>query len=593
MGWYVARRVAVMVPVFLGATLLIYGMVFLLPGDPVAALAGDRPLTPAVAAQLRSHYHLDDPFLVQYLRYLGGILHGDLGRAYSGLPVSAVLAHAFPVTIRLALIALAVEAVLGIGFGVIAGLRQGGIFDSAVLVTGLVIIAIPIFVLGFLAQFLFGVQLEIAPVTVGERASVGRLLLPGIVLGAMSFAYVVRLTRSAVAANAHADYVRTATAKGLSRPRVVTVHILRNSLIPVVTFLGADLGALMGGAIVTEGIFNIHGVGGVLYQAVTRQETPTVVSIVTVLVLIYLITNLLVDLLYAAWTRGSAMAEHTGFWLDAWRGLRRRPKFVIAAALILLILVVAAFPSLFTAADPTYADPSQSMLAPSAAHWFGTDLQGHDIYSRTVYGARASVTVGLGATLAVFVVGGALGALAGFYGSWIDAVVSRVTDVFLGLPLLLAAIVLMQVMHHRTVWTVIAILALFGWPQVARIARGAVLEVRASDYVLAAKALGLNRFQILLRHALPNAVGPVIAVATVALGIFIVTEATLSYLGVGLPTSVVSWGGDINVAQTRLRSGSPILFYPAGALAITVLAFMMMGDALRDALDPASRAWRA
>ncbi|CKO92601.1 dipeptide-transport integral membrane protein ABC transporter dppC [Mycobacterium tuberculosis] len=233
------------------------------------------------------------------------------------------------------------------------------------------------------------------------------------------------------------------------------------------------------------------------------------------------------------------------------------------------------------------------MLAPSAAHWFGTDLQGHDIYSRTVYGARASVTVGLGATLAVFVVGGALGALAGFYGSWIDAVVSRVTDVFLGLPLLLAAIVLMQVMHHRTVWTVIAILALFGWPQVARIARGAVLEVRASDYVLAAKALGLNRFQILLRHALPNAVGPVIAVATVALGIFIVTEATLSYLGVGLPTSVVSWGGDINVAQTRLRSGSPILFYPAGALAITVLAFMMMGDALRDALDPASRAWRA
>lgn len=593
MGWYVARRVAVMVPVFLGATLLIYGMVFLLPGDPVAALAGDRPLTPAVAAQLRSHYHLDDPFLVQYLRYLGGILHGDLGRAYSGLPVSAVLAHAFPVTIRLALIALAVEAVLGIGFGVIAGLRQGGIFDSAVLVTGLVIIAIPIFVLGFLAQFLFGVQLEIAPVTVGERASVGRLLLPGIVLGAMSFAYVVRLTRSAVAANAHADYVRTATAKGLSRPRVVTVHILRNSLIPVVTFLGADLGALMGGAIVTEGIFNIHGVGGVLYQAVTRQETPTVVSIVTVLVLIYLITNLLVDLLYAALDPRIPMAEHTGFWLDAWRGLRRRPKFVIAAALILLILVVAAFPSLFTAADPTYADPSQSMLAPSAAHWFGTDLQGHDIYSRTVYGARASVTVGLGATLAVFVVGGALGALAGFYGSWIDAVVSRVTDVFLGLPLLLAAIVLMQVMHHRTVWTVIAILALFGWPQVARIARGAVLEVRASDYVLAAKALGLNRFQILLRHALPNAVGPVIAVATVALGIFIVTEATLSYLGVGLPTSVVSWGGDINVAQTRLRSGSPILFYPAGALAITVLAFMMMGDALRDALDPASRAWRA
>ncbi|CQD05053.1 ABC transporter permease [Mycobacterium europaeum] len=285
-------------------------------------------------------------------------------------------------------------------------------------------------------------------------------------------------------------------------------------------------------------------------------------------------------------------AGRSGFWRDTWRGLRGRPKFVIAGLLILFVVLVAMFPALFTGADPAYADAGQSLLPPSRAHWFGTDLQGHDVYARTVYGARASVTVGVGAALVVFVVGGALGALAGFYGGWVDAVVSRVSDVFFGLPLLLAAIVLMQVMRHRTVWTVIAILALFGWPQVARIARGSVLAVRASDYVLAAKALGLSRFQILLRHALPNALGPVIAMAALALGVFIVTEATLSYLGVGLPSTVVSWGGDINLAQTRLRAGSPILFYPAGALAITVLAFMMMGDALRDALDPASRAWR-
>jgi len=280
-----------------------------------------------------------------------------------------------------------------------------------------------------------------------------------------------------------------------------------------------------------------------------------------------------------------------GFWGDTWRGLRRRPKFIIAATLIAFVIVVAAFPALFTGADPGYADPNQSLLTPSAAHWFGTDLQGHDIYARTVYGARASITVGLGATLVVFVVGGSVGALAGFYGGWIDAVVSRIADVFFAIPLLLAAIVLMQVMHHRTVWTVIAILALFGWPQVARIARGAVLAVRGSDYVLAAKALGLSRFGILVRHAVPNAIGPVIAVSTIALGLFIVTEATLSYLGVGLPPAVVSWGGDINVDQIRLRAGSPILFYPAGALAITVLAFMIMGDVLRDALDPTSRAW--
>jgi oligopeptide transport system permease protein len=286
--------------VFLGATLLIYAMVFLLPGDPIAVLGGDRPVSPALAAQLRAQYHLGDPFWLQYLKYLQGVFTGDLGRSFSGLPVKDVLAQAFPVTIRLTLVALAVEAVFGIGFGVIAGLRKGGLFDATILVTSLVIIAVPIFVLGFLAQYVFGIKLGIAPVTVGDKATFGRLLLPGFVLGAVSFAYVVRLTRAAVSENAGADYVRTATAKGLSRPRVVTVHILRNSLIPVVTYLGVDVGALMTGAIVTEGIFNIHGVGGALYQAITRHEAPTVVSIATVLVVVYLVANLAVDVLYAA-----------------------------------------------------------------------------------------------------------------------------------------------------------------------------------------------------------------------------------------------------------------------------------------------------
>ena len=274
----------------------------------------------------------------------------------------------------------------------------------------------------------------------------------------------------------------------------------------------------------------------------------------------------------------------------------KRPQFFLAAALIVLVLLVAAFPGLFTGIDPHAANPDQSLLGPSAQHWFGTDLQGHDVYARTVYGARASVLVGLGAVLAAGLIGGVLGALAGFYGGWVDALVSRCTDVVFGIPLLLAAIVLMQVMHRRSVWTLIAVLAVFGWPQIARITRGSVLAVRSADYVLAAKAMGLSRFRILVRHVVPNAIGPVIVVATIALGAFIVTEATLSYLGVGLPPSVISWGGDINLAQNRLRSGSTVLFYPATALAVTVLAFMLMGDVLRDAFDPAARGrlrWRS
>jgi oligopeptide transport system permease protein len=298
MAWYVVRRLLQMVPVFLGATLLIYAMVFLIPGDPIAALAGPRKLTPAVEAQLRARYHLDQPFFTQYLLYLKGIVTFDFGTAFSGRPVRDELARAFPITMKLAVMAVAIEGVFGVVFGLIAGLRKGKWFDSVLLVVSLVIIAVPIFVVGFLAQYFLGVKWGIAPVTVTGKATVQELLVPAFVLGSLSFAYVLRLTRNSVAENLSADFVRTATAKGLSRRRVVTVHVLRNSMIPVITFLGADLGALMGGAIVTEGIFNIPGVGGTLYQAIVRGEPPTVVSFVTVLIVVFLLANLLVDLLY-------------------------------------------------------------------------------------------------------------------------------------------------------------------------------------------------------------------------------------------------------------------------------------------------------
>ncbi|GAB4582568.1 ABC transporter permease [Nocardia sp. IFM 10818] len=300
MVWYVIRRLLQMIPVFLGATLLLYTLVFFLPGDPIQALAGERQMTPAVEAALRARYHLDQPFFIQYWEYLKGIVTFDFGTSFSGRPVRDELARAFPITIKLALMAVVIETVFGVGFGLIAGLRKGKWFDSTLLVVSLVIIAVPIFVVGFLAQFLLGVKWGIAPVTVGGKAGFTDLLVPAFVLGSLSFAYVLRLTRNSVAENMSADYVRTATAKGLSRRRVIVVHILRNSMIPVVTFVGADLGYLMGGAVVTEGIFNIPGVGGTLYQAITRGEPPTVVAFVTVIIVILLISNVIVDLLYAA-----------------------------------------------------------------------------------------------------------------------------------------------------------------------------------------------------------------------------------------------------------------------------------------------------
>ena len=236
---------------------------------------------------------------MQYLLYLKNLLSFDLGQTFSGQPVADVIARAFPVTARLAIMALVFEAFFGILFGVFAGLRKGKLFDSTILIASLIVIAVPTFVLGFVLQFLVGVKLAWVKPTVSPGAPWSDLILPALVLGLVSLAYVIRLTRTSVIENKTADYVRTATAKGLSRRRVVMVHIVRNSMIPVVTFLGADLGSLMGGAIVTEGIFNVPGIGNLLYQSILKGETPTVVAVVSVLVLVFVIANLVVDLLYA------------------------------------------------------------------------------------------------------------------------------------------------------------------------------------------------------------------------------------------------------------------------------------------------------
>lgn len=296
---YVGRRVLQMIPVFLGATFLLYTLVFLMPGDPVAALGGEKGMTAEAAARIRAEYNLDKPFWMQYLLYLKGIFTFDLGTTFSQRPVAEVLGAVYPVTVKLAVMALIFEAVFGILFGFWSGVRRGGIFDSTVLVLSLIVIAVPTFVIGFLLQFFIGLKLGWLPITYRSEEEFISLLMPAVVLGAVSFAYVIRLTRQSVSENLSADYVRTARAKGLSNGVVLRKHVLRNSMIPVTTFLGGDLGALMGGAIVTEGIFNIPGVGQTLYRAILLGEPATVVGFTTVLVLVYIVANLLVDLLYA------------------------------------------------------------------------------------------------------------------------------------------------------------------------------------------------------------------------------------------------------------------------------------------------------
>ncbi|EGR97323.1 ABC transporter, permease protein [ [[Propionibacterium] namnetense SK182B-JCVI] len=546
---YIVRRILQMIPVLIGTTFIIFCLVFALPGDPTAGRCGERPCPPAYVAAFRAEYNLDKPLLVQYGLYLEKLLHGNLGVDYYGNTVVSELGARYPVTIKLAVIALLVEIVIGILAGVWAGVRRGAFIDYFVLVSSLIVISIPIFVIGSLAQLIFGLRLGWLPVTAGDGSS-GALILPGLVLGALSVAYVARLTRSNLLENQRADYVRTAKAKGMSPSRIVTMHTLRNSLIPVITFIGYDFGALMGGAI--------------------ADPTPG--------------ENNALD-----------NSKPRSVWNDAWVCLQHNPLFWISVTLIVVFLTMAGVPAIFTSKDPTDCNLSAARHIPSAVHWFGTDIQGCDVYSRTVYGARSSILVGVLATLGTTILGAFIGLVAGFRGGWLDTLLSRIGDVFYAIPLLLGGIIILYTFPNEPgtpylvmVLKVVGAIVILGWPSIARLMRSSVLQVLPHDYVQAARALGASSWRIIRSHILPNAVAPVIVVSTINLGAYIAIEATLSYLGIGLQEPAISWGVSISDASGLgyVRSAPFMLLFPSLFLSLAVLAFIFLGEAAQDAFDP-------
>ncbi|MEU1298306.1 ABC transporter permease [Streptomyces shenzhenensis] len=280
-------------------------------------------------------------------------------------------------------------------------------------------------------------------------------------------------------------------------------------------------------------------------------------------------------------------------WGDAWADLRRSWIFIVSSVLILFLMLITFFPGWFTGVDPVLGDLSKHYLQKprlgdvGAPDWLGYDQQGRSVYARVIYGTRASVAVGFGTTIVVTLIGGLVGMIAGYFGGAMDAVLSRLTDVFFGIPFLLGTMVVLNSFTDRTAWVVIGALGFFGWTQIARVMRGAVITTKQADYVQAAKALGASTPRIMFRHILPNTLAPVIVVATISLGVYIGAEATLSFLGLGL--NGVSWGNDISDGGAQIRVAQWIMLYPSIMLSITVLAFIMLGEAVRNALDPKMR----
>ncbi|MCK2029057.1 ABC transporter permease [Microbacterium galbinum] len=283
----------------------------------------------------------------------------------------------------------------------------------------------------------------------------------------------------------------------------------------------------------------------------------------------------------------------SNLWRDAWSDLRRRPLFWFSVVLGLAFLLMAVWPTLFTATAPDSCDLANSNGGPAAGHPLGFTFQGCDIYARIAWGAQTSLAVGLIATVISSFLGLIMGALAGFYGGWLDGLLSRIGDIFFAIPYILAAVVVMTVFRDsRSVWTLALAIGGFAWASTARVVRAEVLRVRQADFVVASQALGQSKFKILLNHVIPNAIAPLLVVSTLGLAAAIVAEATLSFLGVGLGSDVMSWGNDISDAQASLRVAPMALIYPSIALTLAVLAFVTLGELIRDALDPKARARR-
>jgi peptide/nickel transport system permease protein/oligopeptide transport system permease protein len=292
-------------------------------------------------------------------------------------------------------------------------------------------------------------------------------------------------------------------------------------------------------------------------------------------------------------------ARQNSLWSDAWGSLKRNPLFWIGALLTVLLTVMAVFPQLFArGADPRACDLSRSNDLPSAQHWFGFDQQGCDYLANVVYGARNSLIIGVFAVVVVLLLGVVIGAIAGYFGGFTDGLLSRIADIFYALPLVLGALVLLRVgpqtdipiLNSRGPGAVALALALFGWMTAMRLVRSQVIAVKSSDYVAAARAMGASHSRILVRHILPNAVAPVLVYTTITIGVLIAAEATLTYLGVGLQRPAISWGLQIAAGQDLIRSAPHLVLFPSIVLTLTVMAFILMGDALRDALDPRQRA---
>ena len=506
---FLVKRVATILPTLVFVSMLIFGLQQLLPGDPAVILAGEER-DPNVVAYLHEKLHLDDPLPVRYGYWVGGVLRGDLGESVrTQQPVLDLIVQKLPVTIELAVLAMAIALLIGIPAGIVSAVGRGTAWDVGANAFALWGLSTPNFWLGILMILLFSVQLGWLPASgyvspfENLRENLAAMIMPAFVLGNAIAAVLMRHTRSAMLQVLNADYVRTARAKGLSERVVVLKHSLRNALTPIITLGALEFGTLLSGAVLTEQVFTIPGFGKLIVDSVFNRDYAVVQGVVLVTATAYIaaqparrhrllrgqseaarpktsMTAVLGAAAAAAVDDVGARVPPPGAWRPVWRKLRRRRSAMIGLVVVALFIGAALFAPWLAPFDPIETSWSAIRKAPSAAHWFGTDDIGRDVFSRIVWGTRASLLAGVVAVSIAVALGVPIGMTAGLVGGFVDALISRLTDAFLACPFLILAIALAAFLGPNLTNAMIAI-GVSATPIFVRLTRAQVLNVKVEE----------------------------------------------------------------------------------------------------------------
>ncbi len=602
MARYVARRIMLLVPAWLIMGAAAFALIRLIPGDPAAVLLG-MEATPQAVAELRVRLGLDQPLPVQFVLWLSRVVQGELGRSFFlGQPVLDAILGRLPVTLSLTAAALACAVLIGVPIGVRAATRPNSPTDLGAMAAAVVGLSVPDFALGLGLIVLFGVALQWLPVSGYVPLSrspagfVQHLILPALALGMPQGALIARITRSSMLEALGADYVRTARAKGLAEPAVVGWHAFRNTLIHVLTVVGsvgrrAPRGSVRGrDRLQPAGAGQPGGHGGEAARlsagpglppadlhdghpgqprrrrALRLSRSPDPVWL-------------------KRSSRGRGVDAPAGH--AVWRRLGRHRLALAGGAIVLVVATLAVALPVVIATDPTALDVQATLTSPSRRHWFGTDDFGRDLFARVVHGIRLSLLVGSSVLVVTVLLGAVPGLVAGFVPR-ADAVIMRVMDALMAFPAILLALSVMAIAGPSTV-NVVGALGVAYAPRMARLARASVLAVRSREFVDAARALGNRPLRVLARHVTPNAAAPVIVQGTFTVGYAILGEAALSFVGLGAVPPTPSLGNILADARVFLRDAPWMILCPAATLALLILGLNLLGDGIRDALDPRTR----